>query len=253
MSWYNTGFDGLNKADQEAVASYQPSRFWLRLGDTKDVIFVDDSGFEIKEHNPRYNGTFKNWRTCGRGYYPEAICCQAFGKPYYVAYFTIVDCTEWKDRNDNLHKFELSLLPARYASAQKFKRKKEDKGALAGMQYKVSRDNDKVAIGDDWEFNKDVNMEKMFDVVCFRGSKLKDVFAKAEKDPEEMKKLKKWFNLDGLIDSKGKIQRVIPPFNYMEILKPRDIEFIKDDISAFNAFQSSASKAPEGGEDDLPF
>jgi len=259
--WYEQGFDGINEEERRLDEAQGPHRLWMPGGGSKDVVWVDDEPVCIHEHNPKMNGTYRNWMTCLQGVYDEVVCCQRLGPKsrYYVGYVTAVDCSEWKDQRGNMHQYEMRLVPMKLRSLKKFRRKKDDRGSLVGTMWRLTREDDNAAnIGDDWDFVRDANMDKMFDFVCYRGSKLSELWEAAENDPEAMARLQRAFQIKPNED--GTLPRVIPPFNYFETLKPKPPKELRlllsgvqedDDDKGSKAPRSSGKGAAR--EEDVPF
>jgi hypothetical protein len=263
-SWYNTGFDGISDEERRLDEAQGPHRLWIPGGASKELVWVDDEPVCIYEHNPKMNGNFRNWLTCQQGVYDEVVCCQKVGvkSRYYVGYVTGVDCSLWTDNRGGQHQYEMRLVPMKLRSLKKFRRKKEDRGAMAGTMWKLAREDDNAAsIGDDWDYMRDVDMDKMFDFVLYRGTTLAELWSQAENDPEAMARVMRVFQIKP--DKEGKLPRVIPPFNYMKILKPKTpkelrllLGAVQDDDDDDRRGYSGSSKgggAGAAGEDKVPF
>jgi len=203
---------------------------------------------------------FMSTLTCLQGVYDEVICCQKLGPKsrYYVGYLTAVDCSAWKDQRGNTHQYEMRLVPLKLRSLKKFRRKKEDRGSLVGTLWHLHREDDNApTIGDDWDFQRDVEMGKLFDLVCYRGKTLVEMWEEAEKDPEAMARVRRVFKIEP--DEDGKLPRVIPAFNYFEILQPKQPKDLRLMLGAVEADDDKKAgggpKAPSGParQDDVPF
>lgn len=222
-SWYETGFDGV-EAEQRRIEEQQgPGRLWIPPGQNKEVVFVDDDPVCVHEHNPKMNGHYRNWLTCLKGVYEDVACCQVLGPKsrYYTGYLSVVDCSEWQDQRGNTHQYEMRMMQLKMKSLKKIRRKKDDKGALVGKMYNLVREDDRSpTCGDEFEYRRDVDMDKMFPFVNFRGKKLEDLWQEAEANAEAMARVKRWFQIEP--DANGKLPRVIPAFNYFEVLKPKE-------------------------------
>jgi hypothetical protein len=221
MSWYNTGFDGIEKEQQRLDSMMGPGRLWIPVGAQKDIVFVDDEAFCIHEHNPKMNGNYRNQFTCLLGSADDVACCQVLGpnSRYYVGYLTAVDCSAWRDKKGNEHQYEMRLFPAKMGTLKKIRRKKEEKSSLVGAMYKASRDNaDAASVGDELEFQRVADLFKLFSVSNYRGKKLSDLWLEAEANVEAMARLQRTFNVKPV---EGKLPRIVPTFNYFEVLKPR--------------------------------
>jgi hypothetical protein len=222
MSWYQTGVDGVDKEQERLDRQQGIGRLWIKPGTSKQVFFVDDEPFCIYEHNPKLNGSYRNQFTCLQGANDEVTCCQILGPTsrYYVGYLTTVDCSVWEDAKGAKHQYEMRLVGLKLKSLKKFRRKKEDKGSLVSTVFKLTRDDDKSpTCGDDWEYERTGDPEKLFSVTLLRGKKLTDLWAEAEASPEALKRLQAWVKVTP--DSNGKLPRVVPSLNYLEVLKPQ--------------------------------
>jgi hypothetical protein len=234
-SWLNTGYDGIKQEDQRLAALYGPNRFWMPAGvPPKEVVFVDAKPATLYEHNPNLNGDWKNWLTCQLNCFDEVVCCEIlasrdYGR-YFVGYYTVVDCSEWIDKKGTKYQYELKFFPAKQKTLKKFEIKHKDRLAeqekegqpltgVAGCLYKASRaDAKSPTCGDEFEFKRMVNMEKLFDLANYKGKKLSDLFAKANESTEAMEALKRTFAVE--LDENGKVKMKLVPFNYEQLLKP---------------------------------
>lgn len=222
-SWYNTGFEGIGAEQARIEANQGPQRFFVPKGQEKELVFVDDDPFCLYEHSPKINGTYRNWMTCLQGVHEDAVCCKIVGPQsrYYCGYLTVVDCSRWKDSKGNEHQYELRLICAKMKVLKKFRRKKETIGALSGHMFNAIREDGlSPQCGDEFEHRREVNMEKLFPLVTYRGKKLMDLWAEAEDKPEAMASVTRTFQIKP--DENGQLPRVIPAFNYFQLLKPKE-------------------------------
>lgn len=261
-SWYEQGFEGMDTEQRRMDDQQGPGRVWIPGGASKEVVWGDDEPVCVHEHNPKINGTYRNWFTCLQGVYDEVVCCMQLGPSsrYYCGYLTAIDCSEWEDNRGNKHQYEMRLAQLKMKSLKKFRRKKEDKGSLVGTMWRLTREDDNAPIcGDDWEFMRDVDMSKMFSFVNYRGKRLEDLFAEAERDAEAMARLTRVFQLKP--NESGKLPRVIPAFNYFEILKPKTPKDLRlllgavqkdDEESSFRGSRSGGGTKPSK-QDPVPF
>ena len=264
-SWYTQGFGGVKKEEERMQQAYGPPRFWIKPGSKTQIVFLDDEPACIHEHNPNMNGSWKNWFTCIKDVYPdEPECCLTIGHDtrYYVGYFTIVDCTEWKDQKGHLHQFEIKLFPAKMKTLKLLQSKKEDRdNRLAGRVYRVGRtDKQSPGCGNDFEFDRDADLAKLFQVTEYKGKKLSEMF-KSDK-PEDVERLKKLFNVGNSVAPR------LVPFNYYSVLQPKTPKELREvlrgakfDKSAFDDADNKSDKdKDEDGkntqrkaDDDIPF
>jgi len=264
-SWYTSGFGGIKTEEDRMAQQYGPPRFWMKAGTNTQIVFVDDDPVCIHEHSPKINGSWKNWFTCLKDSNPDdAACCEILGfdTRHYVGYFTIVDMTEWKDQKNNIHQFEIKLLPAKLKTLKLLQSKKEGReNRLAGRIYKVGRtDNNAPGVGNDYEYDREADMEKLFKVANYKGKKLGELFRSEKED--EITRLKKTFKLatDG-----GALVHKVVPFNYFEVLRPKSPKDLRDvlkgakiekDDDGFGGGNKSDGGSGGGGQkadDDIPF
>ena len=258
-SWYNTGFQGMAQEQARLDSSYGPPRFWVKPGETKDLVFIDDEPVCVHEHNPKIDGKYQNNFTCVSGIHDDVVCCMKLGlqSRYYIGYLTIVDCSEWSDGKGNKHQFEMRLIGAKLRTLKKFRRKKDDRTTLIGCMYRAAREDDKSSsCGDEFEFQRQVDMDKLFTVATYKGKKLVDLWAEAEGDAEKMVSLQRVFQLKP--DANGKLPRMVPLFNYMEALKPKTPAELRILLGAAEVDDRSRGGGSRGGsgttgEDSIPF
>lgn len=261
MSWYQSGFGGMAEEQQRLDAMQGPGRLWIPQTKEKEIVYIDDDPCCIYEHNPKIGGNYRNELTCLQGVSDDVVCCQVLGpnSRYYVGYFTVVDCSLWTDNKGNEHQYEMRLMGAKMRSLKLIRRKKDDAGSLIGKMFKHYRTDDRSAsIGDDISFKRDVNLEKMFPVVCYRGKKLADMWKEAEEDPAKMLKVTSTFNIKPGED--GKLPRTIPQFNYFEVLKPRGPQELRLSLGAVEPDDDGPGPSPSTSgasssvkQDDVPF
>ena len=113
--WYNTGYDGMAAEEARVASQFQPPRFWMPKGHSKEIVFNDDDPFNIHEHNPQIGGNWRNWMTCLKGAGEDPVCCEIMGlkSRYWVGYYTVIDCSSWEDQQGNKYQYEIMLFPAR--------------------------------------------------------------------------------------------------------------------------------------------
>lgn len=258
MSWYKSGFDSMKQEEDRLATLNGPNRLWMPAGAERDIIFLDDEPFAIYEHNPKINGSFKNWMTCVQGISDDVPCCEVLGanSRYYVGYFTVIDCSEFIDKKGNKHAYEVKLLGAKLKTMKKFRRKKEDRGSLVGCMYRAVREDAKSPVcGDEFEFKKEVDLAKVFEHAMYRGKKLSEIYTKAAETPEGIERLRKTFHIN--TDKDGKLIKSVTPFNYMEVLKPRSSKELMAFLRSSKIENPDDANAGEGNQvgadGDVPF
>lgn len=168
MSWYNEGEKGAQKAKDEDSNRQKnfdsPFRFWLAPEKSTKFVFLDTDGFFFKEHNLNLNGHWRNWETCISDLGEEEcpICEQGF-KYSYVAVFSIIDLTKYKDKQGNQVKASKKLLVLKTTARNKILKQKERReGNLTGCVFETTRYNQKeCSTGEDFEYLKRVPVEDL--------------------------------------------------------------------------------------------
>ena len=271
MSWMKTGYEAL----EESKSDFAPDRFWVPVGQSREIVFVDSIPAVFKEHNAKMNGSWKNWLTCASMMASDnelAPCCSIVGEPYQVAMYTIIDCTKWVDKKGNSRQYEIKVLPAKYKTAAKLKRKHVDfvnnqdipaeQRSLSGKLFRVIRDTDKdPSVGNDFEKVRDVDVSKLFDLVTFRGKKLSDLILQAANDQRVYETLHNSFGYTK--DNDGNLPRRLVPFNYEKLYEPKSAKDIKlllrgfkpeDREERFGSRGGSSSGGSTGSADEtVPF
>jgi len=207
--WFDTGFgDHMDKAEKEQRIK-KPKRFWLRPGDEKEIIFLDDEPVCIWEHSLKIGGSWiGNEFTCrkGVGENPRCPLCQSNANRYYIGFLTILDHTGWKDKDGKWHRNVRQLLAMRLDTLKKLQVYKEKKKSLVGWKAEVSRIAGKK--GDDGKIKATKNSAACGDVFDF--VEKVDVFEDKE------------FFFETMVDGRKK-KKAPEPYDYQEILKPLSI------------------------------
>jgi hypothetical protein len=152
-------------------------RFWMPKGSSKKVIFLTDGDKApvIWEHQFKVNGSWKNWLTCLGPTGQECPFCKWSEandnefRRYKAAFFTVIDCSEYTDRNGVTHRNTKRLMCCKSGTADKIKRKwmrmQEEGKSLVGAQFEIYRTNsDKSpSVGEDFEYIKHVDLGTLED------------------------------------------------------------------------------------------
>jgi len=274
MSWYNTGYDGLRTEQGRLEALGGPDRFYIKAEEERTFVFIDGEPITIYEHNPRINGSWRNWVTCVQGAHSETVCCDILGskhKRYFVGMYTVMDITGWTDKQNNLHANNVMLLPAKFKSLKKLERKAKARGgSLQGCVFTAFRPDKKSAtIGDDFEFVKMMTPEEIFAVANYKSKPLRELYEKAQNDGESMQRLQRLFSIE--VGSGGVVEPIPVPFNYMEVLAPLEVAQLREMLAGVqndggyggnsgggnSAGAGASAGAPAGGSyakvEDVPF
>lgn len=241
-SWYDTGYDGVDREKERIARAGGPNRFWMKAGSSREIVLIDDDPLCIHEHQWRMNGNWHNYCTCLKDTSDIVPCCEKLGEKSrsYVGFYTIVDCTEHTDAKGNKYQYEVKFLPAKLKTLGLLRRKKTDRGSLIGAMFRVTRDtSDDPACGNDYEFLREASLDNLYKVANYRGKKLPDLYKEAAEKPEVMARLKDTFQL--ATDANGAVLPRVFPLNYFALLAPRDPKEVRQMLGAY---------VPEDGERD---
>jgi len=149
-----SAFDAAQQQQQARTAGATKVRdFYLKMGETKEVIFCDDEPEVVNGHRILVDGR-PEWVTCSQGLYPCLFCEKRFNRTW-IGPMTVVDVSGWTDRNGAVHR-DKKLLLAGSQSLAKLRMKKDnrvkagDKG-LVGGKFSMARITQTSAF-DDCEF-----------------------------------------------------------------------------------------------------
>jgi len=145
-SWFLRGAAGERKKKaNDAVNAMrrekQVHRFRLKPGESGKIVFVDDEGWYINEHNLKIGSRFGNYLTCTRDFKSCPVCEQTKKNPTFTAYYTIIDTRQFTRKSDNkVVKNRKILFPAKGEVQEILQRLKErNGGSLVGLPLEVSR------------------------------------------------------------------------------------------------------------------
>lgn len=168
MSWSGSGFPTDEEFASIAKQTQKvPRRFWLPVGKSCTVVFLDDNPFTIYEHQLKIGGNFRNWYSCRLGFDekdPSCPLCDAMrdrripNKRNYVGFLTIIDVTGWTgDRGEKI----VNTRQLYSMGAETLKRMrviKQKKTSLVGAMFEITRTGDRSpGCGDMWDFVKVVD------------------------------------------------------------------------------------------------
>lgn len=197
--WYKKGEEGFEtsrKIQEERAAQYGPNRFWLKVGSSAKVTFLDTEGFYFHEHDLQINGKWGNHFTCLKDF-SECPLCDAGHRSGYVCAYTIIDHSEYETKNGGKVKNQKKLLIVRPAVINKLSRRRETlEGNLTHGLFLFTRDSkDECRTGEDIEFVKRL-------------------------DPKDLVKFKPK-------DSKESDENWLKPFDYMKLFEPKPVEELR--------------------------
>lgn len=230
MSWFAKGGDAKSQQFRDSAKSNSIFRFFMDSGQAKEVVFLDDAMFMVKEHfvklGPKKFETF----TCSDD--GDCILCGMKQRVGVSEYYTILDLTPYKKKDGTEQKYSRKALPVKGTAIDVLMRRRQAAGGnLKFNKVRIIRDGDKSPnSGSDFEVLGPVDQVKL----------------EAAVKPVDLLK----------------------PYEFMEALKPMAPGKIEAMLK-FGGFGSAseqpmdrnslgATDAPEGGsasfgEDDIPF
>jgi hypothetical protein len=260
-SWYQKGFS-TTEYDKERAEQrsrfWPPNRFFLKAGEAKRIVFLDDEPFCFDEHNPTIDGDWRNWLTCLQSTYDDVVCCEKLGAKsrYRTGYYTVVDCSEWTNKNTGVvHQFEVKLFQAKVKTLKNLQVIKEKRGGLAGKMFESRRvDSKSPNVGEMFDFEREVDLEKMFEVANQWGKPLQDLYETASSDDDGaedlMTELQNRFQL--VTTEKGKIVQKIFPFNYFKLFAPKSPDAVRELLQGYTP-PSAVDTGRVGADKSVPF
>lgn len=143
----------------------QPFRFFVGQGETREIIVVDESpDFFRYEHNleNKRTGRWDLFTACIAEDANCPVCKVAEREPYYAMYLTIIDLTEYENRDGDTVEWSKKLLVIKPSQQKKFVRFFDKHGTLRGAKFSMTRDGQKDAsIGNDIEFIEFVEEDEL--------------------------------------------------------------------------------------------
>ena len=157
--------EAIAKADHEAEvrqAQYAIRRFWIPKDGETQITFLDGAltpeglldTTTYLEHQVFMNGNWKNWFPCVSEVEPCPIC-ESNNYHSVVSLFTVIDHSQYTDRNGKVHKNERRLFAAKRDTLKRLQKlaTRPGRSGLLGWTVGVSRTGDKSAgVGSDFEF-----------------------------------------------------------------------------------------------------
>jgi hypothetical protein len=250
--WYSRGADGVEKERKRLEALDKPNRLWIPRGKENRVVILDEESFNIYEYNWQMGGSWLNWATMPEDPEANEVFREKGLKPYFVAMRTIINCTPYTDRNGKEHNFQFQLLPAKKKTAQLLEERSKDHDGIAGKMFKVRRfeDDKSISAGDDWVFEKEVELDKLLEYAEYKGKKLLDLIKAANESEEKAAYLKSKFAVNV---TDGTIVPGLTPFNYFEILGPPSKRQARDLVAGYSGGSGRGSSNGAKEDTDVPF
>lgn len=145
------------EAEQEARKNtpLMPFRFFTPVGDTKEIVIVDDAPSFVRHEHCMQDKRTKRWDVFLPCIDENCNCpaCSVSSRPsYFAMYFTVIDLTPYVNGDGDEVPFSKKLLVVKTAQQKKLIRLYERHGTLRGMVLAMTRDGEKTASIGDPEF-----------------------------------------------------------------------------------------------------
>lgn len=120
----------------------KPQEFWLKKGQSKEIVFIDEAPFVLREHSVRANdGKFETHQCIGS----ECPLCDKGNVATAVYCLTVIELREWTDRTGETHKESYQLFKFKQKAAIELKKIKEKHGRLKGLKIEAKREDTQYA------------------------------------------------------------------------------------------------------------
>ena len=146
-------------------------RFFVKRGTERQITFIDgglDEDGELSlntyyEHNLYMNGSWRNFFVCTGNEDEPCPICEEAKLPAMVAPFTIIDHTEYTDKQGKTHKNQVMLLLAKRGTQKLLEYQAAKRGGLAGVTFDVARidEDQSAAVGTSFDFVEKNDIEKV--------------------------------------------------------------------------------------------
>lgn len=164
-SFLKTGKTAKETFDQEEAKAQankdRPFRFFLKNGGETSITFLDgdldaDGALEIPyyyEHFEKIAGRVQTF-PCLQDSEPCPLC-ESGNSPSFVGVMTIIDHTEFKDKEGNMKKDQVRLFVAKRGTIKQLQKLAAKRGGLRGCRFDVSRTGDKEpGVGNVFDFTE---------------------------------------------------------------------------------------------------
>ena len=91
-------------------------------------------------------------------------------------------------------------------------------------------DSKSASVGNDFTFDREADMEKLWKLANYKGKKISELFEKATQNEDERNKLLRTFDFEK--GESGELLPQVPAFNYMNLLEPKRPSEMRAHLSA---------------------
>lgn len=110
-SWFDRGVNQKRLAEEKAKRS-KGFRFFLKKGETANIIFLEREPFAISEHMVRLEGSKRlHEYTCRRQIGEKCPLCAAGNVPRYTGFLTIIDTRSYEAKDGTTKTSTTKILP----------------------------------------------------------------------------------------------------------------------------------------------
>lgn len=155
MSWYTKSGD--SNSTQFKNQDLNPKSlftFYLKAGETKQVLFLDDPKFGVYEVKLKLGNRYDRFTVTNSPDDPfmRAIASKQ-ARASYMEYATILDLTPYTDKDGKERKFSKKAFAVPKSMQDAIQRRRDEAGgSLAGFKMNIFRDSDKSAsCGNDFQ------------------------------------------------------------------------------------------------------
>lgn len=150
------------KAEEKAAQMGKLFRYWMPVDAENAVTFLDgkldDDGIldapMFLEHQLFMNGSWKNWFVCVSEEEPCPIC-EGGAESRLVAAFTVIDHSEYTNKNGQLVKDTKKLFVCKRDTYKLLQKIATKRGGLAGCRFDVSRTGkNEPSVGNVFDFTE---------------------------------------------------------------------------------------------------
>jgi hypothetical protein len=158
-----------DKKEMKSTTKYSKTskRYYMKKDTSRKLIFLDAKPRVIFEHNPKIGKSWNNNCTCLKMIADSCSLCAAGNDSYKISMFTVIDTSEWTDKDGKKQSFTKRLYAAKKSTFEKLVRRNEklekDGLSLRGAVYTVSRGTDETSpnVGEDFDFEEHLNEDKL--------------------------------------------------------------------------------------------
>lgn len=127
-----SAFDEADRRQKERGARRAYLDLYLKVGDSKEVVFCDDEPEVVNGHRLLIDGRIPRWVTCSQGKFDCLFCEKKFTRTW-IGPMTTIDTSKSVGRDGKEYKNEKKMLLAGAESLAKLRLKKENRKKADGQ------------------------------------------------------------------------------------------------------------------------